>query len=47
MVVLRRQARMQRKERRRSDPVGSVRRKDAAMRRDRLSEPCSLVGRSG
>jgi hypothetical protein len=38
---------MQRKERRGGDPVRSVTRNDAAMRRDRPSEPRRLVGGSG
>jgi len=38
---------MRRKERRRSDPPGSLRRNDEAMRRDRPSEPRSLVRGSG
>ena len=46
-AVLRRQARMQRKEDRRCDAVVSLRRSNAAMRRDRPSESCALVGIGG
>jgi len=38
---------MQRKERGGSDPVGSLTTIDEAMRRDRPSEPCSLVRIAG